>query len=90
MTRKNKAKLINQLRLELQAKVGPLLNVLYSVVVALVGFYILVPYLPNQAGVLVTAILLVSGLTLRGATKDLVTRQSIVSLLKVLIGVLEK
>ena len=90
MTKENKEKLTNHLRLELQAKIGPLLDVLYSVVVALVGFYILVPYLPGQAGVLVTAILLLSGLTLRGAAKGMVTRQSIVSLLKALVAILEK
>jgi hypothetical protein len=58
--------------------------------VALVGFYILTPYLPGQTGILVTAILLISGLTLRGAAKGLVARQSIVSLLKALVATLEK
>lgn len=90
MTKKNKEQLLRRLRLELQAKIGPLFDVVYSAAVALTGFYILIPFLPEKVGVLITVVLLLSGLTLRGAAKGLVTRQSIVSLLKTLVTFLEK
>jgi hypothetical protein len=89
MTKKDILLLSKQIRLALQAKINPLLDALYSMIVVLIGFYILIPYLPNPIGLLLTITLLMSGLSLQGARKGRITRNNIVALLKFIVKTLE-
>lgn len=89
MTANDKRHLTHRLRLELQAKIGPIFDTVYSVIVILIGFYIFLPHLPSPVGLMLTLILLLSGLTLRGAGKSLVTRTAIVKLLQTLVKLLD-
>ncbi len=89
MTRKDKQLISKRLRLEVQAKISPVLDVVYSVGVVLVGYYVLTPHLPPPVGWVVTGLLLVAGLRLRGGRQGLVTRRGIVGLLKALVKMLD-
>lgn len=89
MTRKDKSLLAKRFRLEVQAKIGPLFDVAYSVIVVLTGVHILIPVLPNSIGLLLTIILLLSGISLRGASKRVLTKRYIAALLKALVNVLD-
>jgi hypothetical protein len=89
MTRKDKSLLVKCFRLELQAKIGPLFDVAYSVIVVLIGIHILIPILPDHIGLLLTIILLLSGISLRGANKGVLTKRYIAALLKALVNALD-
>lgn len=69
MTQKDKKLLTQKVRLEVQAKIGPLFDLLYAVIVTVIGVRFLLPYLPEGVGIIVMMLLLLSGLRLRGVAK---------------------
>jgi len=90
MTQKDKRLLTQKVRLEVQAKIGPLFDLLYAVIVTVIGVRFLLPYLPEGAGIIVMMLLLLSGLRLRGVGQKAVTRSAIINLLKALLTSLEQ
>ncbi|MBE2201824.1 MAG: hypothetical protein IAE79_24655 [Anaerolinea sp.] len=90
MTQKDKRLLTQKVRLEVQAKIGPLFDLLYAVIVTVIGVRFLLPYLPEGVGIIVMMLLLLSGLRLRGIGRKAVTRSTITNLLKALLTSLEQ
>ncbi len=90
MTQKDKRLLTQKVRLEVQAKIGPLFDLLYAVIVTVIGVRFLLPYLPEGVGIIVMMLLLLSGLRLRGVGQKAVTRSTITNLLKALLTSLEQ
>ncbi len=90
MTQKDKKLLTQKVRLEVQAKIGPLFDLLYAVIVTVIGVRFLLPYLPEGVGIIVMMLLLLSGLRLRGVGQKAVTRSTITNLLKALLTSLEQ
>jgi hypothetical protein len=90
MTKKDKRLIAQRVRLELQAKIGPLFDLLYAVIVTLIGVRFLLPHLPEGIGIIVMLLLLLSGLRLQGAGQKALVRKTITNLLKTLLTYLEQ
>jgi hypothetical protein len=90
MTVKEKKLITKRIYKELCTKIGPLFDVLYTVIVVLISFYILLPHLPTPTGSLLTAILLLSGLRLERTGNKIPLRGAVIALLKMFVKTLDK